>query len=236
MMRFMAEKGFATYTPDQRGHGQSAELLGYIKDLDAIVSDILLFRSMAEKEHQGKPVFLLGHSMGGMLSLIHAQRYPSDLAGLVCCGSGILVPPNIPAFMVKLSMFLGRVLPKLAVQPFFDPKKLSRLQAVRDSVCADPLFYRGKIRARTGSELLYGMKTSVAGLKDLVLPLLVLHGGSDQVVPPRASEVVMEKASSEDKTHKVFDEALHEVFNEPEGEEAMELVATWISDRIASPA
>lgn len=232
LMTVMAQQGVATYVPDHRGHGESAQLLGYVSDLDLIISDVLLFRAMAKADHAGKPVFIMGHSMGGMLALLHGQRYPADLAGLICCGSGILVPPNIPEFMVKFSVLLGRIFPKLPLQPFFDEKKLSRLPEIQAEVLADPLFYRGWIRARTGAQILYGMKTTVAGLSQMKLPMLILHGGSDQVVPPAASELIASKVTTDDLTHKVFPDSLHEVFHEPERTEAMALVSDWLAARL----
>ena len=236
MMTTLAARGIASYAPDHRGHGQTANMLGFIDDLDAIVSDILLLRTLAEKEHPDRPIFLLGHSMGGMLTLIHAHRYPANLAGIIVCGAGILVPANIPKVMVKLSIFLGRVLPKLPIQPFFEPDKLSRRQEVIEAVKVDPLFYRGKIRARTGSEILYGMTSARAALPELTLSALVLQGGEDKVIEPKASTYIMERLASSDKTYKVFDEALHEVFQEPEREEATSLVAEWINDRTPNRA
>ena len=236
MMKALAAQGIATYAPDHRGHGQTAEILGYVDDLDAIIGDVLLLRTLAEKEHPNCPVFVLGHSMGGMLTLIHAQRYPANLAGIIVCGAGILVPANIPKVMVKLSMFLGRVLPKLPVQPFFEPDKLSRRPEVVEAVKVDPLFYRGKIRARTGSEILYGMKSARSALPELTLPALVLQGGQDRVIEPKASTTIMERIASSDKTYEEYAEARHELFHEPERHEAIALVAQWINDRSQSLA
>jgi acylglycerol lipase len=236
MMTALAGHGIATYTPDHRGHGQTADLLGYIDDLDAMVSDVILLRTLAEKEHADTPIFVLGHSMGGMLTLVHAHRYPSNLAGFIVCGAGILVPSNIPAFMVKLSIVLGRILPKLPVQPFFEPLKLSRRKEVQEAVKVDPLFYRGKIRARTGSEILYGMKAARAGLPELQLPALILQGGKDAVIEPHVSQYIMDKMTGPDTTFHLFEEAMHEVFQEPERFEAFDLVAKWINARTESPA
>ena len=68
MMTALAARGIASYAPDHRGHGQTADVLGYVDDLDAIISDVLLLRTRAEKEHPKSPVFVLGHSMGGSSS------------------------------------------------------------------------------------------------------------------------------------------------------------------------
>ena len=80
------------------------------------------------------------------------------------------------------------------------------------------------------------MKSARAALPELTLPTLVLQGGKDVVIEPKVSEYIMEKLGSQAKTFHMFDEALHEVFQEPERFEAFELVAQWINDRSSSPA
>ena len=111
----------------------SANLLGYIDDLDAIISDVLLLRSLAENTPTCR---VRSRSAWGECYLIHAPAH-SELAGIIVCGAGILVPANIQV-MVKLSIFLGRVLPTTG-SAFFEPQ-LGRRRG--RAVKADPLFYR----------------------------------------------------------------------------------------------
>ena len=232
VLQSYAARGFATYAPDHRGHGRTAELLGFIPNLDAIVSDILLLRTQAVEATPSVPVFMVGHSMGGMLTLLHTQRYPQGLSGIVTSGVGVSIPPDIPAMVIKLSHVLGRIIPKIGIQPFFDPTKMTRLADEQERVKVDPLFYRGKIRARTGSNILKGIVEALDNLASIQLPKLLMHGGSDMLVPPDASEKVHAGISSDDKTHHVFPEAYHELFLDPVTDDVLKLSGEWIEARL----
>jgi len=228
----LADAGFAALAPDHRGHGQSAKLLGFVPRVDRVVADLGELRSFMRERFGSGPSFLLGHSMGALLSLLLLQRDPADTAGAVLIGSAILVPPNIPGFMVKIAKLLSKLTPRLAVQPFYDPQTLSRREEVQQESLTDPLFYRGKMRARTGAELHAAMLEVCAELNRVHVPLLVLHGGADTLVVLGASELVMSDASSEDKRLEVFEKARHEVLNEPERDEALAMITTWLGEHI----
>jgi acylglycerol lipase len=230
VMNHLSNAGYAVFAPDHRGHGQTAELLGYVSDFNAIVSDVLLIRSLAKERCGEIPTFILGHSMGGLVALLHTQRYPEGLKGIITSGAALAIPPDIPALVIKLSHFLGRVVPKLGVQSFFDPNNLTRTEAIREAVKIDPYFYRGRIRARTGSCILRAINMALTNLASIELPALLMHGGADALVPPEISDTIHMAIASTDKTLKVFPEAYHEIFNEPESEEALTLVTRWLDE------
>ena len=97
----------------------------------------------------------------------------------------------------------------------------------------DPLYYKGKIRARTGSALLAGMQEATRRLEELSLPLLVLHGERDETVEPACSRTVIERAASRDKILKLYPEAMHHLLLEPEAGEILKLIGGWILERAA---
>jgi len=230
VLEALAAAGFGALAMDHRGHGRSARTLGLVESFDAVVEDVSVFRRLAAERFPDRPLFLLGHSMGGMVTLLHIIRYAPDLAGAVVIGTAIEVPENIPPLVIKLAKLLGRVVPKLALQPFYDPTKLTSRVDIQEATRTDPLFYRGKIRARTGAVIHGAMLETRARLREVTVPLLVIHGAADPLVNRRTSEDVYAGVSSEDKTLEMYDGALHEVLNETCADRALALITSWLAE------
>ncbi len=231
LMRALAKAGYASFTPDHRGHGRSATTMGLVDSFDALVADLSLYREKAAQKHPGRPVFLVGHSMGGMATLHHVVRHAPAIAGAVVIAPAIEVPDDIPKIMISISKVLSRLVPKLAVQPFFNPAHLTSRPDVQQAVLTDPLFYRGKIRARTGAELYRAMVDINATMSRIESPLLLLHGDDDSIVKPRTSETVFAAAKSSDKARKTFP-GRHEILNEACELEVIETIVAWLDERI----
>jgi len=227
LMNALAEAGYASIAPDHRGHGRSAATLGLVDNFDALVADLARYREMLASKHEDKPVFMLGHSMGGMATLLHVIRHAPKVSGAVVIAPAIEVPDDIPDIMIKISKVLGRLTPKLPVQPFYDPTGLSTRLDIQQATQVDPLFYRGKIRARTGAELYDAMVDTNATMGRIEAPLLLLHGDEDALVKPHVSETVFGAVRSSDKTRKVFP-GRHEILNERCEDEVIATIIEWL--------
>jgi alpha-beta hydrolase superfamily lysophospholipase len=129
---------------------------------------------------------------------------------------------------------LSALVPDLGVASLDAEDKISRDPDVVRSYRDDPLVHRGKIKARTGAEILAVMQGLPARLRRLSVPLLVLHGTDDQICPPAGSVMVLEAVSSTDKTLRRYPGLYHEVFNEPEREQILTDLISWLNDRSAS--
>ncbi len=127
----------------------------------------------------------------------------------------------------RRSLFDRTCLPRLRVQDF-RMEDTCRDRAVLEAARRDPLYYRGKMMSRTGCQMLYGIKRARGLLSSVSLPLLVLHGGADRIMPPEGSPLVMDTVRSADKTLRVFDGLYHEILNEPEKDEPLEMIAGWL--------
>lgn len=230
LMRALARAGYASLAPDHRGHGRTATTLGLVESFDALVRDLGGYVELAKTSHPGKPVFLLGHSMGGMATLLQVIRHAPAIHGAIVIAPGIEVPEDIPKLMIRIAKLLGRLTPKLAVQPFYDPTKLSTRPEVQRETMADPLFYRGRIRARTGDEIYRAMVDVNECLQRFEAPLLLLHGDDDELVRPRASETVLAKVGSSDKTRRTFPGARHEILNETCEDDVVATIVKWLDD------
>jgi len=233
-MQTLATQGFACYAPDHRGHGRTGPLAGFMPDVDTVLADVHQLREHATQTHPGCPVFVIGHSMGGLIAIRYLQKYGSEgIAGAIPVSSGVLVPPDIPEFMQSLSAFLGRLTPRLPVQAFFAPEKATRVPEEQARLHADPLIYKGWIRAGTGWALLRGMRTAMEEMGRITAPLLIIHGTGDIIVLPEASQRVHAEVSSEDNTLLEPPGVFHDLFHEPEGPAILGDIVEWMNARSA---
>ena len=231
ILRHFAERGFACYAEDHRGHGRTARTLGDLPSLDQVVADLGTLHRNALVAHPGLPVFLFGHSMGGLIGTLYCERV-QGLAGAVLNAPALDIPDDTNPVVVKLAGLLARIAPRLPVEPFYDPESLTDDPAEVAAVRADPLYYKGKLRARTGAQLLRHIPHAVADLAHFRTPVLVTHGTADRTVPPRASEILYGAAATEDKQLVWFDGLLHEVHNSTRRDEVLRTWTDWLEARL----
>jgi alpha-beta hydrolase superfamily lysophospholipase len=229
VMESLAEAGLAVYAPDHRGFGHSARpgALADLDNLDALIDDIACLILVARRALPAAPLFLLGNSMGGMITLLFALRHPEGLRGLITTGAAVEIPEYISPLLRRVSSLLSRLMPLLPAQPF-DYKLGSRDPKVIQSMEEDPLFYKGKMRVRCGYQQLLGILEVTAGLSRLQLPLLLLHGGEDRIITPGTSERIYQAVASPDKTLKIFPALWHNLLEEPEKQQVLAMILDWL--------
>jgi alpha-beta hydrolase superfamily lysophospholipase len=221
------DSGYVVYALDHWGHGRSGGTPGNVERLAHLRADLDELLSKARGEHPGRPVFLLAHSFGGLVALDYlVTRGASGLAGLVL--SGAVVDPSVGnAVQRAASGVISRLAPNLGVATL-DPTTVSKDEEEVRKYVEDPLNYHGKVRARTGAEMLLATKRVVAGLPRVTLPALITHGAQDRLVSPGCSKLVAERIGSSDKTLTLYDGLFHEIFNEPERDQVLGDVVAWL--------
>jgi acylglycerol lipase len=230
----LVPKGFAVYIPDHRGHGKSGGVRAFIDVYDHLLDDLDVVMNKAAADHAGLPFFLLGHSMGGNIALSSALRKQSHLTGLILSGPSASVD-GVPKLLQLVVKVIAKVAPTSGIRQL-SADGVSRDAAVVKAYIDDPMVFHGKMAAGTAAAMMKASQGFPARLPSLRVPLLVVHGSADQLVPVASGRLVDRLAGSPDKTLKVYDGLAHEVFNEPEKATVLNDVAQWLESHLAVPA
>ena len=170
--RRLTSDGAVVYAIDHVGHGTSDGERVFITDYESVVDDFHLLYHHARGENAGRPVVLIGHSMGGMIAARYAQRFGSDLACVVLSG------PVLGSWAPVAALLGVSDIPDSPI----DPSTLSRDRAVGEAYVADPLVWHGPFKRETITALQAAMDT-ISRAGPVATPMLWLHGEDDQLVP-----------------------------------------------------
>jgi acylglycerol lipase len=227
--------GCGVYAIDHRGHGRSGGRRAVIDRLAHAVADLDTLIDLVGREDNGRKPYLLGHSMGGCIAIAHALEHQDKLAGLMLSAPLAIVEASAPQRAVV--RLLSALAPGLGVAGI-DTETISRDPEQVQAYEQDPLVFHGKLQARTAVELADATATFPDRLPSLTLPLLVMHGGADRLVPPASGELVHSQAGSPDKTLKLYEGFYHELFNEPQADRdrALNDLGAWLGERVGRVA
>lgn len=227
VVNHLVPSGYAVYGIDHIGHGKSAGERVYVKRFQDYTETLKIYFDMIRDWQPKKSIFLIGHSMGGLISTAYLLEHQDELSGAVLSGPGVKVPDNISQAVIFVGNMLSILMPKAGVIQL-DAKGVSRDPAVVDAYVNDPLVYTGKTTARLGAELLKTMQRVSKQAAGIRLPIMILQGSDDKLVDPSGAQLLYDLVGSEDKTIKIYDGFYHEVFNEPGHEQVLNDVETWL--------
>ncbi len=228
---WLAGHGYAVYALDLRGHGESEGEKFFVNAFDEYIEDLVVFLDLVREKEKRKPLFLLGHSMGGAVASLFVLKRSPKLTGLILTAPALEPAENVSPFLIRLSAVISRFFPKAPVTKV-DIKSLSHLPEVIETARKDPLSDERPAPARTGYEILRAMGRIQGRATEISVPLLVMHGTEDHLTNPRGSENLFKKAGSTDKTIKFYEGLYHEILNEPEREQVLVDIAVWMDARV----
>jgi alpha-beta hydrolase superfamily lysophospholipase len=204
---------FTYYSYDLRGHGQSDGPRGDVHRFNDYSEDLDAFLRMVRGREERLPIFLMGHSMGGIVAVLYALNHQAELAGLIAASTAFqLVSPPAPWSLLG-SRLLSAVAPGLKLQNDLHPDQLSNDPGVAARYLADPLVQR-RVTVQWANEFFGNYHQAIERAGELLLPVLVLHGGSDRIAEIAGARAFLERVSSADKTLHVYPNLRHELYNE----------------------
>ncbi len=199
----------------------------HVERFSDYLGDLKTFFDVVHGEHGDTKIFLFGHSMGGTIATAYAIDHQHELAGLLVSGASLKVGSSLSPVVIAAGRLLSVLLPKMGVT-VLDASAISRDKAIVDAYVNDPLVYRGKVRARLGAELIKTWQELPCRMPQINLPTLIMHGTADRLSDPEGSQMLYERISSSDKTLKLYEGFYHEIFNEPEHEQVLADMETWL--------
>jgi acylglycerol lipase len=229
--RFVPQ-GYVVYALDHLGHGKSDGTRVYVDRFNDFIQPLRQFVEMVHGWQPGLAVFIVGHSLGGLISSVYLLDYQAGLRGAILTGAAVKVPDNITQTTILISKVLSVLAPKAGVASL-EVDAISRDPAVVQAYIDDPLNTTGKTSARLGAEMLKAMQRVGAEAPKIQLPVLIMHGGADRLVSPEASKLLYERVNSPDKTLRIWDGYYHELYNEPrpEREAVFCEMEAWLEER-----
>lgn len=225
------ERGFAVHALDHYGHGKSDGHRGHVERFSVFLDGVDALLGEMRAADADSPVFLVGHSMGGLIAAHALIRNQAPFRAAVLSGPALASDAAPPAIAMALLRVLSALLPTVPVLGL-DPAGVSRDAAVVAAYVSDPLVHHGKVTARLVAELSAAMKTALARAGDIELPLLVMHGEDDVLTSPAGSREFVDAARSRDKRLQVYPGLYHEIFNEPEKDAVIADLCSWLEARL----
>ncbi len=219
--------GYAVYALDHIGHGKSSGTRVYVERFEDYTVTLKTYFDMVRHWQPDQPIFLVGHSMGGLIGAVYLIDHQAELTGAVLSGPAVKVHDTVSPITIFLGKVISALMPKLGLIGL-EAEGVSRDPVVVQAYVNDPLVYCGKVTARLSAELVKTMQRVTAEAAKITLPILIVQGSADKLINPEGAQMLYDAVSSVDKTIKIYDGFYHEVFNEPEHDQVLGDVKAWL--------
>jgi acylglycerol lipase len=226
-----ATVGLAVYAVDLRGRGKSDGERFYVEKFADYVSDVASVVTLAKSREPGLPVYLLGHSAGGVVACVYTLEHQAELAGLICESFAFQVPA--PDFALAVFKGLAHVAPHAHVLHLKN-EDFSRDPEVVQAMNDDPLIAHETQPTQILAEMVRADERLKREFPLITLPLLILHGTLDKATKPSGSQLFFDTAGSSDKTLKLYDGHFHDLLNDLDKEAVMADIKGWIDERVSA--
>jgi alpha-beta hydrolase superfamily lysophospholipase len=229
----LVPKNYAIYSFDLRGNGRSPGQRGYIHSWAEFREDLRAFVQFIQRQFPDRPLFLMGHSLGAVVVLDYLLHFPAEAETVQ--GAIALAPAlgkvGVSPLKAFLARMLSRVLPRFSLHTKIDPGTASRDPAVVAANIQDPLRHDW-VSARLATEFFATVEWVQHHAAELNIPLLLLHGGADQVALPAGSRHFFQQVLLADKEYQEYPGAYHELQDDLEYLKVIADLEQWLEKHL----
>ena len=224
VVKKLNEAGYNVYRFDLRGHGKTSGKRGYLRSIDDVLSDIQMLVSNIKSQND-KKVFLLGHSLGGGITNIYASTV-GDIDGYISSGAASDTVKQLNLFKVIPYQLIRWV----TIKNNLAKNSLSTIEEVETNYQKDPYVLKKYKIGYLGEVMLKGVRRLKKNYDNIKMPVLIMHGKLDPIVPVEFSENLYQKIASEDKEILILKDSLHEIYNDIERDITINKTIEWLDN------
>ncbi len=224
--RAMTEAGYAVLGLDLRGHGFSGGQRGHAPSMEAYMKDMDQLMEQARSKYRSLPIFLYGHSLGGILVLDYGILRRPAIQGAIVTAPALRSELEEQPIKVMLAKILGALWPTLSLSTGLKPERISHDREVVQAYMKDPLVH-DKATLGWGRLMILNNRWTLEHIEEFPLPLLLMQGKEDMLAYPSGSLEVA--AGLKDRCKLVMWEGMyHEIHNEPGKEKVIRTMLDWM--------
>ena len=227
----LTAKGHSVWSMDHRGHGRSEGIRGDCRSFREFVDDLHLLKQRAAEALPGLPLFVIGHSLGGLIALTYAVDHPQEIRGVAVSSPALKLTHKTPAWKVALVTAIAKVAPLAPFQNGVNSSNLCRDPQVVEAYRKDPLIH-SVLTARCALALQDALRGSLELAGRLNVPCVIFQSGTDQVCDPETAREFARRANGAPLSLRRYDGMYHELFNEPERGRVIEDLCQWLEERL----
>jgi alpha-beta hydrolase superfamily lysophospholipase len=224
--------GYAYCGYDTRGHGRSGGPRGHVPRYEAFLSDLHQVREAVEEMFPALPLFLLGHSLGGQITLAYLIERQPSIAGAVVSAPWLRPIFTPPAWKMMLARVLSGAAPAFQQDTGLDAAVPMTHDEVLKNAYPEPHLSHSLMSARLGMEALARGEAVFQRAAEVRAPLLLLHGEADGVFAASDSQAFFERVGAPDKTFRIYPGLYHEILNETERRTVFADILSWLDARV----
>ena len=226
VVKELNKSGYNVFRFDHRGHGRSGGPRGYLKSIDLTLGDIQEVLQHVRKLNNLK-IFLLGHSLGGGIVNIYASTI-GDIDGYISSGAATNNVKQLNIFKV----IPYQIFRKVTIKNKFADGSLSSIKEVEEAYTNDPYVIKKYKLGYLGEVMLKGAKRLKKNYHNIKMPVLILHGKLDPIVPVEFSKNLFNKIASDDKELVIYENSYHEIYNDIERIDVINKTIEWLDKHV----
>lgn len=224
-----ATNSFAAYALDLRGRGKSEGERFYVEQFSDYLGDVDKLVEIARAENPGLPVYVLGHSAGGVIASSYVFDHQDKIAGLICESFALDVGlPDAAALLIK---GISHIAPHLHLYTLKN-EIFSRDPEAVAAMNSDPLIANERQPAETAAELIKAAERLKENMPRFRVPVFIIHGTADKATRYQGSQYFYDNVGSEDKTLKLYEGHYHDLLNDIDKEIVMADILAWVIERV----